>query len=76
MSSRLNNASSAAPCKVFSPEELQAIEAAANELQTKATEGRLPKTCFHESRGRTGNLKRTKYFLGARCKPALYQLTC
>ena len=59
----------AVPCKIFSAEEMQAIEAAADEVQTKAMEGRLPQTCFHESRGRGGNLRRTKFFFGARCMP-------
>lgn len=43
------------------------MEVGADVVHAKAREGRLPQTCFHETRGRGGGLKRTKFFFGARC---------
>ncbi|KAK9904144.1 hypothetical protein WJX75_005380 [Coccomyxa subellipsoidea] len=50
----------------YTPEELRCMEASADGVHAKAREGRLPQTCFHETRGRGGGLKRTKFFFGAR----------
>ena len=52
----------------YTPEELRCMEASADGVHAKAREGRLPQTCFHETRGRGGGLKRTKFFFGARCE--------
>lgn len=52
----------------YTAEELQQMEGCADGVHEKAREGRLPSTCFHETRGRGGALKRTKFFFGARCE--------
>lgn len=52
----------------YSEAELRGMEGGADEVHAKAAAGRLPKQCFHETRGRGGALKRTKFFFGARCK--------
>lgn len=52
--------------EIFSHEELNAIEAMADAVQEMAQNNDLPEECFHETIGRGGNLKRTKYFFGAR----------
>lgn len=44
------------------------MEGCADGVHEKAREGRLPPTCYHETRGRGGALKRTKFFFGARCE--------
>ncbi|CAL8470831.1 g10373 [Coccomyxa elongata] len=50
----------------YTAEELRQMEGCADGVHEKAREGRLPPTCFHETRGRGGALKRTKFFFGAR----------
>ncbi|BDA45580.1 probable RNA demethylase ALKBH5 at C-terminar half [Coccomyxa sp. Obi] len=50
----------------YTAEELQQMEGCADGVHEKAREGRLPSSCFHETRGRGGALKRTKFFFGAR----------
>lgn len=52
--------------EIFTHEELNAIEAMADAVQEMAHNNDLPEECFHETIGRGGNLKRTKYFFGAR----------
>ncbi len=52
----------------YTAEEVRQMEGCADDVHAKAREGRLPSTCFHETRGRGGALKRTKFFFGARCE--------
>jgi hypothetical protein len=52
--------------QLFSLEELSEMELKANELQNKAESGSLPDCCFHTTASKSGGLKRTKYFFGAR----------
>jgi hypothetical protein len=51
----------------YTEDELRRMEAGADEVHAKAAAGRLPGSCFHDTRGRGGALKRTKFFFGARC---------
>lgn len=55
----------------YAAEALARMEAGADGVHAKAEAGRLPPTCFHETRGRGGALKRTKLFFGARCEDLL-----
>ena len=57
--------------QIFSPEEMNSIEARADDIDRDAREGFLPEQCYHNSQNRAGALKRTKFFFGARCKRIL-----
>lgn len=52
--------------QIFSDDELKEIESMADQVQKMAHDDLLPKECYHDTLGRGGNLKRTKYFFGAR----------
>ncbi|GMH40289.1 hypothetical protein BSKO_08193 [Bryopsis sp. KO-2023] len=52
--------------ELFSPDELKMIEDMADGVHEMSLNDQLPDECFHESVGRGGNLKRTKFFFGAR----------
>jgi hypothetical protein len=52
--------------EVFSPNQLSDIELRCDSIDTAAREGRLPTTCSHSTLNKSGGLKRTKFFFGAR----------
>lgn len=52
--------------QIFDDEELKQIETMADQVQRMAQDNLLPEECYHDTLGRGGNLKRTKYFFGAR----------
>ena len=52
--------------QLYTAEELTAIEAAADCVNSKAHAGLLPPECFHVTAGKSGSPKRTKFFFGAR----------
>ena len=54
--------------QVFSEAEMAAMEAQADVLDSQTRAGQLPPSCFHVNRTRSGALKRTKMFFGARCE--------
>ena len=62
--------------QVYSEEEMRSIEGRADEVDSAARAGNLPTQCFHTSQSRNGNLKRTKFFFGARCKPLFVLRGC
>ena len=62
--------------QIFTPEEMSSIEARADGIDTDAREGFLPEQCFHNSQNRTGALKRTKFFFGARCENLKFEPPC
>ena len=45
------------------------MEAGACGVEQRMHDECLPPACFHTTLGRSGNLKRTKLFFGARCVP-------
>ena len=51
---------------VYTLKELENLEACADRLQKSAEEEKLPSTCYHTTVTKSGGLKRTKYFFGAR----------
>jgi len=51
---------------MFSHEELCEIESAADQVHENAQNGLYPDQCFHPTIGKSGALKRTKFFFGAR----------
>ncbi|KAI3425137.1 hypothetical protein D9Q98_008908 [Chlorella vulgaris] len=52
--------------QLFSNEELAAIEAESDGVDARSQQGLLPDSCYHRTVARGGNLKRSKYFFGAR----------
>ena len=50
----------------YTQEELSAIEAGADQVNSRALENLLPPECFHVTQGKCGSPKRTKFFFGAR----------
>ena len=50
----------------YTPEELTAIEAGADQVNSRAHANLLPPECFHVTQGKCGSPKRTKFFFGAR----------
>lgn len=56
----------ASTLQFYSPEELKAIEAGADNVNSKAGAGMLPPECYHVTAGKSGSAKRTKFFFGAR----------
>ena len=54
------------PLQFYTAEELTAIEAGADCVNSKALAGLLPPECFHVTAGKSGAPKRTKFFFGAR----------
>lgn len=51
---------------LFTSKELNEVERKADEVHEDAQMGLYPPECFHPTIGRSGGLKRTKYFFGAR----------
>eukprot|EP00210_Caulerpa_lentillifera_P001116 g1077.t1 len=51
---------------LFTSEELNEAEKMADRVHEQAQLGMYPPECFHPTIGRSGGLKRTKYFFGAR----------
>ena len=60
--------------QVYTEAEMQSIEGRADSVDSDARAGNLPLQCFHTSQSRGGNLKRTKFFFGARCEPLIPQV--
>ena len=51
---------------LFRPEELEDIETHTDRVERSARAGILPSECYHDSTSKSGNIKRTKFFFGAR----------